>query len=103
MPRHRARSGGLWHPGLRIALAAVLFLATFPAVTSPDDWAEAPVLIGAVFAGVMGWDAVLSSGVMMLRRHLMALALDIINKAAAATLAGLGVWSLLNLWAGEWR
>jgi threonine/homoserine/homoserine lactone efflux protein len=77
-------------------LTIVLFFAAFPALTSSDDLVEAPLLVGGVFIGVVGWYLVLSAVVVFLRERLSETALGLANRAAGLALAGLGGLMLAN-------
>jgi hypothetical protein len=57
---------------------------------------EAPLLVGGVFSGVIGWYVVLSSAVALLRQRLSAVTLNRFNKVSGLGLAGLGVVMLVD-------
>lgn len=76
--------------GFANPLTVVLFLAAFPALTSAEDALEAPVLVGGVLAGAIGWYVALSATVACLRERLPPRALTFTNQVAAVALAGLG-------------
>ncbi len=82
--------------GFANPLTIVLFFAAFPALTSAQDLREATLLVGGVFAGVVGWYVALSTTVALLRERLPARALNLINQAAGVTLAFLGGLMLAN-------
>ena len=82
--------------GFTNPLTVVLFFAAFPALTSADDVREAPLLVGGVFSGVIGWYVVLSSAVALLRQRLSAVTLNRFNKVSGLGLAGLGVVMLVD-------
>jgi threonine/homoserine/homoserine lactone efflux protein len=82
--------------GFTNPLTVVLFFAAFPALTSAENLLEAPLLVGGVFAGVVGWYVVLSAAVALLRDRLPEHALNLINKAAGLSLACLGGVMLAN-------
>ncbi len=82
--------------GFANPLTIVLFFAAFPALTSAQDLRDAPLLVGGVFAGVVGWYVALSTTVALLRGRLPARALNLINQAAGVTLAFLGGLMLAN-------
>ena len=87
--------------GFANPLTVVLFFAAFPALTSADDVREAPLLVGGVFSGVIGWYVVLSSAVALLRQRLSAAALNCFNKVSGIGLASLGLVMLadsVRLW-----
>ncbi len=100
-------SGGTFHParsyrdaltfGFANPLTVVLFFAAFPALTSAENLLEAPLLVGGVFAGVVGWYVVLSTAVALLRERLSEYALNLTNKAAGLSLAFLGGLMLANV------
>lgn len=77
-------------------LTVVLFFAAFPALTSSADLVEAPLLVGGVFTGVVGWYLVLSAVVVLLRERLSEAALGLANKAAGLALASLGALMLAD-------
>jgi threonine/homoserine/homoserine lactone efflux protein len=82
--------------GFANPLTVLLFFAAFPALTSAGDVGDAPLLVGGVFSGVIGWYIVLSSVVALLRQRLSAGALNLFNKASGLALATLGLTMLLN-------
>jgi threonine/homoserine/homoserine lactone efflux protein len=82
--------------GFANPLTVILFFAAFPALTSTEDLLGAPLLVGGIFAGVVGWYVALSCIVALLRDRLPERALTLTNNAAGITLALLGVLMLAH-------